>query len=205
MIPILNPTTKIMYHVSCNNIIVRKLCNFLDIFDITENVDSVYSLQFMMDKNTNENENLSEEKMKLIRYTIKKRKELNKRKSKGRGKNFSNEEDQRLLNCVKRKGPKFHKFFRQFPGKTPNMLKNRYYKQLRFAWDHISDKQNHHFNFLPKEQMAIIQKDFGQFKKEDIEKLQLFPEAKKLLSNFLGCLSSVFININSIFLQENIQ
>jgi hypothetical protein len=44
---------------------------------------------------------------------------------------FSPEEDRILVLLVKKLGPKFQKITKYFPGKTMNMLKNRYYKSLK--------------------------------------------------------------------------
>ncbi|KAM3136849.1 hypothetical protein pb186bvf_011108 [Paramecium bursaria] len=50
---------------------------------------------------------------------------------------FSFEEDSKILNQVLRLGPKFYKIAKLFPGKTVSMVKNRYYKYLRFRWEDI--------------------------------------------------------------------
>ncbi|CAD8132086.1 unnamed protein product [Paramecium pentaurelia] len=168
--------------------------------DITENEDSVYSQQFMMDQDNQINQTPQQEKIKLIRYSTKKNKENKKRKYKNRTKTFSKEEDQRLLNYILKKGPKFHKFSRYFPGKTTNMLKNRYYKQLRFVWDDILGIQYHHLNFISKEQTSRTEKSIDQINIEEIEELQLFPEVEGVLFKFLDCLSTTFNNIHTNFI-----
>ncbi|CAD8142789.1 unnamed protein product [Paramecium octaurelia] len=165
--------------------------------DITENADNVYSQQFLMHKDNQANNSLKPQKMKQIRYSVKKDKEIKQRRSKNRIKTFSKEEDQRLLNYILKKGPKFHKFSRYFPGKTSNMLKNRYYKQLRFVWDHTLEKQYHPVNCIPRDQPRKTEKEPDQLNIETIEELQLFPEAECVLSKFLGCLSTTFINIHT--------
>lgn len=45
---------------------------------------------------------------------------------------FTTEEDRILIILVKKLGPNFSKISKYFPAKTVNMLKNRYYKHLRF-------------------------------------------------------------------------
>ncbi|CAD8084858.1 unnamed protein product [Paramecium primaurelia] len=45
---------------------------------------------------------------------------------------FSYLEDKRILELVIQLGPNFNKIVKYFPGKTMNMIKNRYYKKLRF-------------------------------------------------------------------------
>ncbi|CAK60553.1 unnamed protein product (macronuclear) [Paramecium tetraurelia] len=187
--------------LTSNNEEPNKVC------DITENADNVYSQQFLKHKDNQANKNLKQEKMKQIRYSLKKDNEIRHKRSKNRVKTFSKEDDQRLLNYVLKKGPKFHKFSRYFPGKTSNMLKNRYYKQLRFVWDNILGKYNvkyfrqyHPVDCISKDQLPKIENEADQIKIETIEELQLFPEAECVLSKFLGCLSTTFINIHTQFL-----
>ncbi|KAM3138980.1 hypothetical protein pb186bvf_008993 [Paramecium bursaria] len=50
-------------------------------------------------------------------------------------------EDQKILELVLAQGPKFNKISKLFPGKTISMVKNRYYKYLRFKWDQILGSQ----------------------------------------------------------------
>ncbi|CAK57897.1 unnamed protein product (macronuclear) [Paramecium tetraurelia] len=55
---------------------------------------------------------------------------------------FSDLEDQRILELVIQLGPNFNKIVKYFPGKTMNMIKNRYYKKLRFNKEYyLGDKQ----------------------------------------------------------------
>ncbi|CAD8054335.1 unnamed protein product [Paramecium sonneborni] len=136
-----------------NKILIRsdkKMSNYKKIFitqqiqilqsrqvcDITENIDRVYSLQFMTNNEEKQQSKAqNNEKMNQIRKIVKEKKDVKRNKKKTREKGFSFEEDQRLLKYILKKGPKFQKFSRQYPGKTTNMLKNRYYKQLRFVWE----------------------------------------------------------------------
>ncbi|CAK78740.1 unnamed protein product (macronuclear) [Paramecium tetraurelia] len=50
---------------------------------------------------------------------------------------FSPQEDQSILLYVLHFGPKFMKIAKFFPTKTINMVKNRYYKMLRYKWDSV--------------------------------------------------------------------
>lgn len=61
----------------------------------------------------------------------------------GKGSNslFSSEEDEFLLLLIKELGPRFEKITKYFPGKTLNMIKNRYYSKLR----------SHNVSLVPKE------------------------------------------------------
>ena len=51
------------------------------------------------------------------------------------GQKFTAEEDRLILELVLSIGPKFQKIHRHFPGKTLAMVKNRYYKNLRYRWE----------------------------------------------------------------------
>ncbi|CAD8117704.1 unnamed protein product [Paramecium sonneborni] len=56
---------------------------------------------------------------------------------------FSYLEDKRILELVIQLGPNFNKIVKYFPGKTMNMIKNRYYKKLRYNKDdYLGDKDN---------------------------------------------------------------
>ncbi|CAD8127433.1 unnamed protein product [Paramecium sonneborni] len=46
--------------------------------------------------------------------------------------NFTKDEDKEILKLVSLYGPNFNKIVKYFPGKTMNMIKNRYYKKLRY-------------------------------------------------------------------------
>ncbi|CAD8209481.1 unnamed protein product [Paramecium octaurelia] len=45
---------------------------------------------------------------------------------------FTKDEDKDILKYVVQFGPNFNKIVKYFPGKTMNMIKNRYYKKLRY-------------------------------------------------------------------------
>ncbi|CAD8108226.1 unnamed protein product [Paramecium sonneborni] len=48
---------------------------------------------------------------------------------------FSLSEDKKILELVQQVGPNFNNIVKYFPGKTMNMIKNRYYKKLRYIKD----------------------------------------------------------------------
>ncbi|CAK87589.1 unnamed protein product (macronuclear) [Paramecium tetraurelia] len=68
-------------------------------------------------------------------YHRKKRRGSDGTSNKKSGQKFSLEEDKRILQLVHKNGPKFQKIHRHFHGKTLAMVKNRYYKYLRFRWE----------------------------------------------------------------------
>ncbi|CAD8140233.1 unnamed protein product [Paramecium octaurelia] len=171
--------------------------------DITENLDSVYSHKLMNNNYKSITKASDDSKNRLIRYTVKREKDMKRKKQKNRGKQFTLEEDQRLLNYILRKGPKFHKFARYFPGKTTNMLKNRYYKSLRFKWDQVLGNQYQHLNPSSEELIPIMAQESSPFMFDELIQLKLFPEAEDLLSNFIGNLSQTFSDIHASFPSDN--
>ncbi|KAM3142126.1 hypothetical protein pb186bvf_005780 [Paramecium bursaria] len=69
---------------------------------------------------------------------------------------FSQDEDERLLNLVLNTGPKFQKIAKYFPGKTLSMVKNRFYKYLRYHWDKVLGEQYSSLNLqLPEDSNQI--------------------------------------------------
>ncbi|CAD8198120.1 unnamed protein product [Paramecium octaurelia] len=55
---------------------------------------------------------------------------------------FSYSEDKRILELVQQMGPNFNSIVKYFPGKTMNMIKNRYYKKLRYIKeDYLNEKE----------------------------------------------------------------
>ncbi|CAK82559.1 unnamed protein product (macronuclear) [Paramecium tetraurelia] len=56
---------------------------------------------------------------------------------------FTFQEDKRILELVQQVGPNFNKIVKSFPGKTMNMIKNRYYKKLRYIKDNIQNDQEY--------------------------------------------------------------
>ncbi|CAD8210063.1 unnamed protein product [Paramecium pentaurelia] len=59
---------------------------------------------------------------------------------------FNYLEDRQILLQVLELGPKFYKIAKNFPGRTLSMVKNRYYKTLRFQWDVILGQAYGHLN-----------------------------------------------------------
>ncbi|CAD8159661.1 unnamed protein product [Paramecium pentaurelia] len=56
---------------------------------------------------------------------------------------FTFQEDKRILELVQQVGPNFNKIVKSFPGKTMNMIKNRYYKKLRYIKDDLQNDQEY--------------------------------------------------------------
>ncbi|CAK68688.1 unnamed protein product (macronuclear) [Paramecium tetraurelia] len=71
---------------------------------------------------------------------------------------FSNVEDKRILELVLKIGPKFYKISKSFPGKSVSMVKNRYYKYLRYRWDQVMGSEYSHMNSLPEDQPCESQR-----------------------------------------------
>ena len=61
---------------------------------------------------------------------------------------FSSIEDKRILELVLKIGPKFYKISKSFPGKSVSMVKNRYYKHLRYRWDEVMGRYFRFNNLL---------------------------------------------------------
>ncbi|CAD8114400.1 unnamed protein product [Paramecium primaurelia] len=59
---------------------------------------------------------------------------------------FNYQEDRQILLLVLEVGPKFYKIAKNFPGRTLSMVKNRYYKTLRFQWDVILGQEYGYMN-----------------------------------------------------------
>ncbi|CAD8121928.1 unnamed protein product [Paramecium sonneborni] len=79
----------------------------------------------------------------LRKMSIKKQK----KKRQGRkSRDFTIQEDQRLLGLVLMFGPKFKTIQRKMSGRPLNILKNRYYRELRYKWDEIMGKEYAHLN-----------------------------------------------------------
>ncbi|CAD8093361.1 unnamed protein product [Paramecium primaurelia] len=76
-------------------------------------------------------------------YHRKKRRCADGTNNKKSGQNFSLEDDKRILQLVLKNGPKFQKIHRHFHGKTLAMVKNRYYKYLRFRWEILGQNYKH--------------------------------------------------------------
>ncbi|CAD8161436.1 unnamed protein product [Paramecium octaurelia] len=59
---------------------------------------------------------------------------------------FNYQEDRQILLQVLEVGPKFYKIAKGFQGRTLSMVKNRYYKTLRFQWDVILGQEYGYMN-----------------------------------------------------------
>ncbi|CAD8169586.1 unnamed protein product [Paramecium octaurelia] len=64
---------------------------------------------------------------------------------------FNYIEDRQILLQVLELGPKFYTIAKNFPGRTLSMVKNRYYKTLRFQWDAILGQAYGHLNASDRE------------------------------------------------------
>ncbi|CAD8108398.1 unnamed protein product [Paramecium primaurelia] len=87
-------------------------------------------------------------------YHRKKRRGMDGSNTKKSGQRFTEEEDRLILQLVLNNGPKFQKIHRHFPGKTLAMVKNRYYKHLRFRWELLG--QNYKHLSVPQEQLETL-------------------------------------------------
>ncbi|CAD8165438.1 unnamed protein product [Paramecium pentaurelia] len=70
-----------------------------------------------------------------------------KKKRQGRkSRDFTIQEDQKLLGFVLMFGPKFKTIQRKMSGRPLNILKNRYYRDLRYRWDEILGEEYAYLN-----------------------------------------------------------
>ncbi|CAD8154213.1 unnamed protein product [Paramecium pentaurelia] len=84
----------------------------------------------------------------LYKYIKEKQRSYLDLNSKAYNSTFTPEEDRILLLLVKKLGPKFQKITKYFPGKTMNMLKNRYYKSLKNSEASIIPLNNKYQKFV---------------------------------------------------------
>ncbi|CAD8102119.1 unnamed protein product [Paramecium primaurelia] len=114
---------------------------------------------------------------------------------------FSAEEDRILILLVKKLGPKFNKITRYFSGKTVNMIKNRYYKSLRYIESQEIPKEIEEELLSNKNDQRIIGRKilnlWPQHKQMSsvIENSPLFPEAKEILHTFLSSFQQLISNM----------
>ncbi|CAD8072366.1 unnamed protein product [Paramecium sonneborni] len=119
---------------------------------------------------------------------------LNKKASKSV---FSPEEDRILLLLVKKLGPKFQKITKYFPGKTLNMLKNRYYKNLKNSEAFLIPKEIEEELIINNKQKRVMGKKIIKIWPEEqrisalIDNSQLFQEAKEKMQCFLQSFTQV--------------
>ncbi|CAK72729.1 unnamed protein product (macronuclear) [Paramecium tetraurelia] len=126
-------------------------------FDMTENLDNFNAQNFY--------------RIKQIISSLDKQERQDKiKKSKRRAKKFSNEEDQRLLNCVQRRGPKFISsqdnfqellliFQRIYTINNQDLLQIIYQKSINLDYQ----SQNHHLVFMLNWKILSIEKDIDQW------------------------------------------
>ncbi|CAD8132062.1 unnamed protein product [Paramecium pentaurelia] len=107
--------------------------NYLNLlnFDDEENFnDNAESLKVIITKGKQKDQF----SQKILNINLKKT--SNKKKVK-RIKEFQVQEDIRLLKLVHQYGRQFSRIVKQFPKRTVSMLKNRYYKNLRYRWEEL--------------------------------------------------------------------
>ncbi|CAD8210237.1 unnamed protein product [Paramecium pentaurelia] len=63
-----------------------------------------------------------------------------------KSRNFTIQEDQKLLRFILMYGPKFKLIQRKMSGRPLNILKNRYYRDLRYRWDEVLGTEFAHLN-----------------------------------------------------------
>ncbi|CAD8191548.1 unnamed protein product [Paramecium pentaurelia] len=118
-------------------------------------------------------------------YHTKKRRCSDPNNNKQLGQKFTTEEDKLILQLVLNVGPKFQKIHKYFPGKTIAMVKNRYYKYLRYKWEilgqnykHLSVQQDSYENLC--EQQKIMSDQLNEEKSDLIAQII---SRSKLLQN----------------------
>ncbi|KAM3128702.1 hypothetical protein pb186bvf_019194 [Paramecium bursaria] len=97
---------------------------------------------------------------------------------------FSHHEDKKILNLVLTYGPKFKKIAKIVGNRSVSIVKNHYYKELRYKWDQILGKKYGHFNC----EKILTQPDIQLIKIEDVK--ELFDQI-----NFDSCLKQRFRTI----------
>ncbi|CAD8211215.1 unnamed protein product [Paramecium octaurelia] len=65
--------------------------------------------------------------------------------------NFTLSDDQKILHLVLTLGPKFKQIAKKIPGKSINVIKNRYYRDLRYRWDEVLGIEYIHLNVKKEE------------------------------------------------------
>ncbi|CAD8174254.1 unnamed protein product [Paramecium octaurelia] len=116
---------------------------------------------------------------------------------------FSAEEDRILILLVKKLGPKFNKITRYFSGKTVNMIKNRYYKSLRYIESQEIPKELEEELLSNNNESRIIGRKIlnlwpqHKYMSSVLENSPLFPEAKEILHTFLSSFQQLISNCKS--------
>ncbi|CAD8072271.1 unnamed protein product [Paramecium primaurelia] len=81
--------------------------------------------------------------------SVSRKKSIKNKKKKRQGRksrDFTIQEDQKLLGFVLMFGPKFKTIQRKMSGRPLNILKNRYYRDLRYRWDEILGEEYAYLN-----------------------------------------------------------
>ncbi|CAK81211.1 unnamed protein product (macronuclear) [Paramecium tetraurelia] len=84
-----------------------------------------------------------------VQGSMKRKSYIKKQKKKRQGRkcrDFTIQEDQKLLGFILMFGPKFKTIQRRMSGRPLNILKNRYYRDLRYRWDEVLGEEFAHLN-----------------------------------------------------------
>ncbi|CAD8112925.1 unnamed protein product [Paramecium primaurelia] len=105
-----------------------------------------------------------------------------KKKRQGRkSRNFTIQEDQKLLGFILKYGPKFKLIQRKMSGRPLNILKNRYYRDLRYRWDEVLGTEFIHLN----------EKKVDMVTDEIWKNSPLDPDLSKIMMNMVTKLQNV--------------
>ncbi|CAD8153636.1 unnamed protein product [Paramecium octaurelia] len=100
------------------------------------------------------------------------------------GQQFSLEEDRLILELVLNFGPKFQKIHKHFPGKTLAMVKNRYYKYLRYRWEVLN----------PSAKANDIDKQINKVSQLTLDNYEILSEKHQTLSTLLNQERDALVN-----------
>ncbi|CAD8102115.1 unnamed protein product [Paramecium primaurelia] len=137
----------------------------------------------------------------LYKYIKEKQRSYLDLNSKAYNSTFTPEEDRILLLLVKKLGPKFQKITKYFPGKTMNMLKNRYYKSLKNSEESIIPKEIEEELVVKNKYKRIMGKKIIKVWPEEqrisgiIDKSELFPEAKERIQVLFQGFTQIITNL----------
>ncbi|CAD8121247.1 unnamed protein product [Paramecium sonneborni] len=73
------------------------------------------------------------------------KKQIKKRQGR-KSRDFTTQEDQQLLSLILLFGPKFKTISRKMSGRPLNILKNRYYRDLRYRWSELMGEEYAYLN-----------------------------------------------------------
>ncbi|CAD8154215.1 unnamed protein product [Paramecium pentaurelia] len=137
----------------------------------------------------------------LYKYIKEKQRSYLDLNSKAYNSTFTPEEDRILLLLVKKLGPKFQKITKYFPGKTMNMLKNRYYKSLKNSEASIIPKEIEEELVVKNKYKRIMGKKIIKVWPEEqrisgiIDKSELFSEAKERIQVLFQGFTQIITNL----------